>query len=158
MGAHVSAVPNGQTGRTTPITFRAHVAMMGGSFGFELNPANMPEDDKAQIPGIIALAEKVNPIVVKGNQWRLSLPEDSNWPAALFISDDGSEAVLFYFQIKANVNNAWPVLRLQGLDASASYKIDGNQTFSGATLMNIGLQYQFNGDYDSKVVFLEKQK
>ncbi|KAM0479585.1 hypothetical protein ACHAPX_004802 [Trichoderma viride] len=158
MGAHVSAVPNGQTGRTTPIAFRAHVAMMGGSFGFELNPANMPEDDKAQIPGIIALAEKVNPIVVKGNQWRLSLPEDSNWPAALFISDDGSEAVLFYFQIKANINNAWPVLRLQGLDASASYKIDGNQTFSGATLMNIGLQYQFNGDYDSKVVFLEKQK
>ncbi|PTB72303.1 glycoside hydrolase family 36 protein [Trichoderma longibrachiatum ATCC 18648] len=157
MGAHVSAVPNGQTQRTTSIAFRAHVAMMGGSFGFELNPAEMPEEDKAQIPGIIALAERVNPVVVKGDMWRLSLPEESNWPAALFISQDGGQAVLFCFQIRANINNAWPVLRLQGLDAAARYKVDGNQTFSGATLMNIGLQYQFNGDYDSKVVFLEKQ-
>ncbi|KAH6603159.1 glycoside hydrolase family 36 protein [Trichoderma cornu-damae] len=157
MGAHVSAVPNGQTRRATPIAFRAHVAMMGGSFGFELNPAEIPDDDKAQMPGIIALAEKVNPIVVEGDMWRLNLPEESNWPAALFISEDGSQAVLFHFQIRANINDAWPVLRLQGLDASATYKIDGNQTFSGATLMNIGLQHWFNGDYDSRVVFLERQ-
>lgn len=36
MGAHVSAVPNKQTTRTIPVGFRAHVAMMGGSFGLEL--------------------------------------------------------------------------------------------------------------------------
>ncbi|KAK5996145.1 Alpha-galactosidase 2 [Cladobotryum mycophilum] len=157
MGAHVSPVPNGNTRRMSSISFRAHVAMMGGSFGFELNPSAISDEDKAQIPGIIALAEKVNPLVVKGDMWRLNLPEESNWPAALFISEDGSQAVLFYFQIKANINNSWPVLRLQGLDPKATYKIDGNQTFSGSTLMNIGLQYQFNGDWDSKVVFLEKQ-
>lgn len=36
MGAHVSAVPNAQTGRSIPVEFRAHVAMMAGSFGLEL--------------------------------------------------------------------------------------------------------------------------
>ncbi|KFY00748.1 hypothetical protein O988_03110 [Pseudogymnoascus sp. VKM F-3808] len=98
MGAHVSAVPNGNTGRNISIEFRAHVAMMGGSFGFELDPADMPPTDKAKIPNIIALSEKINPIVIQGDLWRLNLPEDSNWPAALFISEDESQAVLFYFQ------------------------------------------------------------
>ncbi|POR31567.1 Alpha-galactosidase 2 [Tolypocladium paradoxum] len=157
MGAHVSAVPNRQTGRMTPIEFRAHVAMMGGSFGLELNPEDMPAEDKAKIPDLIRLAEKVNPVVVKGDMWRLSLPEESNWPAALFVSEDGKQAVLFYFQLRANVNNSWPVLRLQGLDAKASYKVDGNQTVSGATLMNKGISYSFDGDFGSRVVFLEKQ-
>lgn len=157
MGAHVAHVPNGLTQRSTPFMFRAHVAMMGGSFGFELNPEDLAEEDKQQIPGIIELAEKVNPIVIKGDMWRLNLPEDSNWPAALFISEDGDKAVLFYFQIRAHFNNLYPILRLQGLDPTANYRVDGNQTMSGATLMKFGLQYTFDGDYSSKVVFLEKQ-
>ncbi len=117
----------------------------------------MSDEDQKQIPAIIELAEKVNPIVVKGDMWRLNLPEESNWPAALFISEDGDKAVLFYFQIRAHYNNLFPILRLQGLDAASNYRVDGNQTMSGATLMKFGLQYAFDGDYSSKVVFLEKE-
>ncbi|PHH92938.1 hypothetical protein CDD83_3428 [Cordyceps sp. RAO-2017] len=157
MGAHISAVPNGQTGRTTPIEFRAHVAMMGGSFGLELNPEEMPAEDRAKLPGLIELAEKVNPVVVRGDMWRLSLPDESNWPAALFVSEDGGRAVLFYFQLRATINNSWPALRLQGLDAKARYKVDGGQIVSGATLMNKGLSYRFEGDFASRLVFLERQ-
>ncbi|KAF4980008.1 hypothetical protein FZEAL_3870 [Fusarium zealandicum] len=156
MGAHVSAVPNDITGRTTPIRFRAHVAMMGGSFGLELNPAAIPEDDRAQIPDLLALAEKVNPIIVRGDMWRLNLPEDSNYPAALFISEDGDQAVLFVFQIRATTVHSFPIFRLQGLDASANYKVGDEGIYSGATLMNGGIQYRFGTDYDSKVVLLEK--
>lgn len=156
MGAHLSAVPNAQTGRTIPVAFRGHVAMMGGSFGLELDPAELHEDEKAEVPGLIALAEKVNPIVLTGDMWRLSLPEESNWPAALFISEDGNHAVLFYFQLAANVNHATPWIRLQGLDPKALYSIDGSGSYSGSTLMNMGLQYYFSSDYGSKVVFLEK--
>lgn len=157
MGAHLSAVPNQQTGRTVPVAFRGHVAMMGGSFGLELDPAEMPADDKAALPGLIALAEKVNPIVLNGDMWRLNLPETSNWPAVLFIAEDGQQAVLFVFQLAPNVAHAWPRIRLQGLDAQASYKTDGNVVYSGATLMNLGLQFPFNSDYGSQVVILEKQ-
>lgn len=157
MGAHLSAVPNQQTGRTLPVDFRGHVAMMGGSFGLELDPSDMPEDDKAALPGLIALAEKVNPIILTGDMYRLSLPEDSNWPAVLFISEDGKQAVLFYFQINPNINNAIPWVKMQGLDPSATYSIDGNATYSGSVLMKIGLQFPIATDYGSKVVFLEKQ-
>ncbi|PFH62908.1 hypothetical protein XA68_11227 [Ophiocordyceps unilateralis] len=157
MGAHVSAVPNGLTGRTTPVEFRAHVAMMGGSFGLELNPEEMPAEERAKVPDLIKLAERVNPTVVGGNLWRLRLPGESNWPAALFVSEDGQQAVLFYFQLRAAVNQAWPVLRLQGLDAKARYLLDGNQTVSGATLMNKGVSYRFAGDFGSRVVILKRQ-
>ncbi|GFF37947.1 probable alpha-galactosidase G [Aspergillus udagawae] len=156
MGAHVSAVPNHQTGRTVPLTFRAHVAMMGGSFGFELDPLKMRPDEKDAVPELIALAEKVNPIVLKGDMWRLSLPEESNWPAVLFISEDGARAVLFFFQLSPNVNHTMPRVRLQGLDPGAMYRLDEQGPYSGDTLMNLGLQYSFSSDYGSKVVFLER--
>ncbi|KAJ5115836.1 hypothetical protein N7456_000184, partial [Penicillium angulare] len=157
MGAHLSAVPNQQTGRTVPVDFRGHVAMMGGSFGLELDPANTPQADRAALPGLIKLAEKVNPIILKGDMYRLSLPEDSDWPAVLFISEDSSEAVLFYFQLNPRVDQAIPWVRMQGLDPAAMYSVDGNATYSGATLMNLGLQFPFDTEYGSKVVFLEKQ-
>ncbi|KAJ5604195.1 hypothetical protein N7537_007151 [Penicillium hordei] len=157
MGAHLSEVPNQQTGRTVPVAVRGHVAMMGGSFGLELDPAVMNAEDKAALPGLIALAEKVNPIVLTGDMWRLNLPEDSNWPAVLFIAEDGQKAVLFVFQLAPNVDHSWPRVRLQGLDEKASYKIDDGVVYSGGTLMNIGLQFPFKGDYGSQVVMLEKQ-
>ncbi|KAJ3545697.1 hypothetical protein NM208_g2381 [Fusarium decemcellulare] len=157
MGAHISHVPNGVTGRTTPVQFRAHVAMMGGSFGLELDPADLDDDEKAQIPDILALAEKINPIVVKGDFWRLRLPEESTHPAGQFISEDGSQAVLFAFQTRTIYNDAWPWFRLQGLDPKAKYTIDNNQTLSGSTLMNIGIQIKFEPEFDSKVMILEKQ-
>jgi alpha-galactosidase len=139
MGAHVCSSPNDVTGRSFPLRFRAHVAMMG-----------------AQIPELIALAEKINPIIVNGDMWRLVLPEHSNFPAALFISQDGSQAVLFAFQIRSTTVLNYPLLRLAGLDPAARYKLDGGETFSGATLMNGGIQYRFGTDYDSKVVLLER--
>jgi alpha-galactosidase len=131
--------------------------MMGGSFGLELDPAEIPEDDKAALPDLIVLAEKVNPIILTGDMYRLSLPEDSTWPAVQFISQDASQAVLFYFQINPNINHALPWIKLQGLDATAMYSIDGNATYSGSALMNVGLQFVFDTDYGSQVVFLEKQ-
>ncbi|OJJ66428.1 hypothetical protein ASPBRDRAFT_49062 [Aspergillus brasiliensis CBS 101740] len=155
MGAHLSAVPNAQTGRTVPMSFRAHVAMMGGSFGLELDPATVEND--TMVPELLALAERVNPIVLNGDLYRLRLPEDSQWPAAMFVSEDGAQAVLFYFQVQPNVNHAVPWVRLQGLDPEAEYTVDGDQTYSGATLMNMGLQFSFDTDYGSKVVFLERQ-
>ncbi|RAL17654.1 alpha-galactosidase [Aspergillus homomorphus CBS 101889] len=157
MGAHLSAVPNAQTGRTTPTTFRAHVAMMGGSFGLELNPADMDDVSQEEIQELLALAEKVNPLVLAGDLYRLRLPEDSRWPAALFVAEDGSQAVLFYFQLAPYVNHAAPWVRLQGLDSGARYRVDGaDEVYSGATLMNLGLQYTFDTEYGSKVVFLER--
>jgi alpha-galactosidase len=156
MGAHISDVPNHYTRRTIPMRFRAHVAMMGGSFGLELNPSAITPEDRAALPELISIAERVAPIVIEGDFWRLNLPEDSNYPAAMFISEDGSRAVLFYFQIRNTEVHNFPMLYLQGLDETAFYKIDGEGAYSGATLMNGGIQQRFKGDYDSRIYFIVK--
>ncbi|KAL4804942.1 Melibiase-domain-containing protein [Aspergillus unguis] len=157
MGAHLSAVPNAQTGRTVPVSLRAHVAMMGGSFGLELNPAEMETSEKNQVHGLLELAEKVNPLVLNGDFYRLRLPEETQWPAALFVSEDRSQAALFYFQLSPNVNHAVPWVKLEGLDADKEYMVEGEGVFTGETLMNHGLQFMFETEYGSKVVFLERQ-
>lgn len=157
MGAHISAVPNHQTHRTTPLAFRAHVAMMGGSFGLELDPGELLPEETSALPELIALAERINPIVVNGDMWRLALPHDSNWPAVQFISEDGSQVVLFYFQLQPNVNQVMPQVKLQGLNPYAIYRVEGEGSYSGMVLMNLGLQYSFESDYGSKVVILTKE-
>lgn len=157
MGAHISAVPNHQTHRTTPLSFRAHVAMMGGSFGLELNPKTLLPEEKDALPGLIALAERISPIVVNGDMWRLSLPHESNWPAVQFISEDSFEVVLFYFQLQPHVNEIMPRVKLQGLDPHSMYRIEGEGRYSGMVLMNHGLKYSFESDYGSKVVIFMKE-
>lgn len=157
MGCHVSAVPNHQTGRVTPLEFRAHVAMMGGSFGFELDPNSLSEDEQKTIPDLIKLAERVNPLVIQGEMYRLSLPEVTNNPAAMYVSQDGKEAVVLAYQARAVLKEGIPALRLQGLSRDVRYDVEmrGNKkVYSGATLMGTGLKLLFKGDYQSEVIFV----
>ena len=156
MGCHVSAVPNHGTHRTTPFEFRAHVAMMGGSFGFELNPAELSQEERDEIPKLVKLAERVNSLIVKGDQYRLAIPDESNWPAVMYLSADGSKGVLFVYQLHAALNSASPPIRLLGLDSETKYKLDSGETLSGATLMNSGLYFAMVGDYQSKMIFFER--
>jgi alpha-galactosidase len=64
MSGHVSACPNRQTGRITPLEFRAHVAMMCGSFGLELDPPGFTPAERETIPALIKLSESIAPFIV----------------------------------------------------------------------------------------------
>lgn len=153
MGCHVSAVPNLQVGRTTPFEFRAHVALMGGSFGFELEFEHMDEKERNAIPDIIKLSEKVQPFVIEGDQYRLGSPE-TNYPAVQYLKD--GEAVVLVYQMAARVHQFAPHLKLQGLDPKTEYKIE-DQVLSGEALMSVGFRLWFaKKDFQSKVLFVTK--
>ena len=160
MGCHVSAVPNGITGRNISIAYRAHVAQMCGSFGFELNPPELSAAERAAIPGIMADARAINPLVIAGEFYRLAWPDQTNWPAVQFVAPDGGERVaVLAFQQLATVKPAAPPLRLQGLDPTARYwnTLD-NGTYSGATYMNAGLNLPWQTkDYQSMLIWLYKR-
>jgi alpha-galactosidase len=159
MGCHISKSPNGVTGRDTSFTYRGRVAMMCGSFGLELNPHELTEDEVAELPAIMAEAHRVNPIVISGQFYRLAGPQESNWPAVQFVSADGAEAVVFAFQQQYTTKPAAPPLRLQGLDPKARYfnSLD-NGTYSGATYANAGINAGWDrGIYQSKLIWLEKR-
>ena len=159
MGCHVSAIPNGNTHRNISINYRAHVALMCGSFGFELNPSELSAEEQAAIPAIMEQAALINPIVITGSFYRLRIPDNSNWPAAQFVSSGGDKAIVFAFQQQAAIKPAAPPLRLQGLDPTARYSNTAdNRTYSGATYMNAGINFAFrSADYQSQVVWLYRQ-
>ncbi|BEJ10778.1 hypothetical protein CspHIS471_0102000 [Cutaneotrichosporon sp. HIS471] len=155
MGAHISAVPNHQTHRVTPLEFRAHVAMMGGSFGFELDLQSLNDDERRQIHDIVALSEKVSPYVLKGDLYRLASPE-SNYPAALFMLPDGSEGVLLAFCMQFRIHKFSPPLMLAGLNLNAAYEVDC-KTYTGSELMRSGLKMSWDSrDYQSRVLFVKR--
>ncbi|CAD6579714.1 MAG: hypothetical protein TREMPRED_002553 [Tremellales sp. Tagirdzhanova-0007] len=172
MTGHISMVPNHLHGRITPLLFRAHVAMMCGSFGFELDPAQFTDEERELIPSIIELGEKVNPIVLNGDLYRLSRPDESNWPAAQFVSEDKRTAVVLAFQMAARVQLYTPPFRLQGLDEKTMYdvtiqndrrvhlgKVDGKSLMvEGLSLIwggDASLGHPGGGDYQSKVIWVE---
>lgn len=158
MGCHISASPNGVTGRPTSIVYRGHVAMMCGSFGLELNPHELSEEEQADLPAIMEEAHRVNPLVISGKFYRLA-GADSNWPAVQFVSADGNEAVVFAFQQQYTTKPGPPPIRLQGLDPKAKYfnSLD-NGTYSGASYANAGINpWGDRGVYLSKLIWLEKR-
>ena len=60
VGSHVSAVPNHQTGRVTPIETRA-VTAMAGSFGYELDLNTLSDAEKQKVREQIACFKKDGP-------------------------------------------------------------------------------------------------
>lgn len=162
MAGHISAVPSHQTGRITPIEFRAHVAMMCGSFGFELDPRAFTADEKMVIPALIDLSERINPLIITGDLYRLSRPDESNWPAAMYLSEDGETAVVLAFQMEDRMHEVAPRLRLQGLDKGRKYTVtvagagggEGREE-DGETLMGDGLRLGWKGDYQSRVIWVK---
>ena len=71
MGAHVSAVPNHQNGRITPLMTRANVAM-SGVFGYELDPTLLTIEEKVQIEEQIKFYKKYRNLLLYCNFTRLS--------------------------------------------------------------------------------------
>lgn len=154
---HVSAVPNHQTGRTTAFAFRAHVAMMCGAFGFELDPDALTPAEQQQVPAFIALYEEIQPLILAGDMHRLADAQTSNWPAVSYVSKDKSRAAVLAFQMQQQVNVQVPPLRLAGLDPRARYRIEElDMEITGETLMHRGITLDFWGDYASQLLRLTR--
>ena len=157
MGAHVSAVPNHQMGRTTPIETRGHVAMMG-NLGYELDLTSLEEADKAVIAEQVSLYKDLRPVVQLGQQYRLINPEESSNEAAVqFVKDDTT--VVTYIRTLSTVETVETTLKLKGLDADAFYHLKGTERiYSGAELMYAGLTLVLSqGDFLSQQYIFVKQ-
>ena len=157
MGAHVSAVPNHQMGRMTPLETRGHVAMMG-NLGYELDLTSLSDEEKATIANQVNLYKELRPVVQLGQQYRLISPDnESNETAVQFTYQD--RTVVTYVRVLSTVEEIEPTLKLKGLEEDALYSLEGtNQVYSGAELMYAGLTVVLpQGDFLTKqYVFVKK--
>lgn len=122
IGAHVSASPNHQVGRISPITFRGDVAM-SGNFGYELDLTALSEEEKEAIKLQVAQYREINGIVQQGDLYRLKSPFEGNETAWMFVSENKQEAIVFYFRVLAQPNSIRRRVYLEGLDPSLNYKL-----------------------------------
>jgi alpha-galactosidase len=160
MGAHVSAVPNHQTGRSTPISLRGHVAM-SGLYGLELDPARLSQEERHELAAQIAMYRQIRHLVQQGSLYRLADPATESRPAWSFVSPDKAEALIFVFQPLVPLRGLDPLpLALHGLDGHATYEIEGlGQRWSGAQLMAQGFIPELGqGDYQSALYRLRAVK
>lgn len=138
IGAHVSAVPNHQVGRITPLATRGNVAMMGGAFGYELDLTKLSEKELDEISQQIETYHSIRETIQFGQLYRLK--KTSNTWAANYVSQDKNQAVFTFIKILAKPEAPLLHVRMKGLDPDALYECPQlGETFYGDELMNIGL-------------------
>lgn len=124
MAAHVSAVPNHQTGRVTPLATRAAVAMFG-VFGYELDPTAMTDAEQNEVRGQIAWYLERRELLQRGRFLRLRSPfeGDGNETAWMIVDAAADHALVGHYRVLAHPILVRNRLRLRGLDPSATYRV-----------------------------------
>lgn len=158
IGAHVSAVPNHQVGRVTPLQTRGNVACFG-NFGYELDLNQLTQEEKDLIKEQVKRYKEVRELVQMGDFYRLLSPFEGNDTAWMVVSTDKTEALFGFYRVLGKPNSLLPIVRLQGLDPDRRYEIEGTSlTYGGDELMNFGLniaQHQLaSGDFQSILLHL----
>ena len=158
VGSHVSASPNHQTGRKTPLNTRAVVAM-SGTFGYELDLQLLSAEEKEEIRRQIPKYKRWQSLIFHGNYYRLTNPlRDDYFTAWQFAAKDGTQALLNVV-VTAPKANPYPIhVTLKGLDPEGMYREEGSgMVYSGAALMYGGYTLPaLQGDYPSVQLFFKK--
>lgn len=123
MGSHVSAVPNHQMHRITPIETRANVAYFG-TFGYELDLNLLSDAEIETVKKQIAFMKEHRELIqMDGDFYRLLSPFEGNETAWMIVSSDKTQAVAAFYQRLNKVNASWLRLKLDGLDANTKYEV-----------------------------------
>ena len=176
LGAHVSAVPNHQVGRETPIATRAAVAFFG-NLGYELDPRTLDQAEADDVRAQIAWYKERRELLHDGRFHRLRSPfeGDGNETAWMVVDDGASHALVGWYRTLSRPLPGPSHLRLRGLDPTARYGVsvwpeaDDALTRSntlergGDELMSQGLflddyawEAQVRGDHQARIFELRK--
>ena len=139
VGSHVSAVPNHQTGRTTPIETRA-ITAMSGSFGYELDLNTLSDSEKQEVREQITRFKKYGRLIHNGLYYRLSDPMNDKFAVWEFVSEDKKEVLVNGVIFRTEPNRTQYLIKLRGLSADADYRLDDSgEVYKGSALMNGGI-------------------
>ncbi|KFK47223.1 alpha-galactosidase [Lacticaseibacillus rhamnosus] len=150
MSNHVTAIPNEQVGRSTPLATRFRVAAFG-ILGYELDLTKLDEAALAAIKNQIAYYHELQPLVLNGD-FRLLLPRQSNSQnqVAWLLSDHSRKRlVLGFFRVLADADSrAVQYMKIPVAQPNQRYWVNGHTgPVSGDVLQRVGvrLPIQFNG-------------
>ena len=153
VGAHVSAVPNHQTGRSVPFSTRGHVAM-SGSFGYELDLNKVSEEEKEMVKEQVSTFKKFYGLTHEGDYYRLTCPGEEEYMAWEFVSKDRSHAMMTLVKTDGQGNSLPVHVPVRGLDDTRKYRCSYNGLVCfGDVWNNGGLTLKtIPGEYASLIV------
>jgi alpha-galactosidase len=175
MGAHVSAVPNHQVGRVTPLATRAAVAFFG-VFGYELDPRRLTDVERAEVRDQVAFYAAHRDLLQFGRFHRLRSPfeGDRNSAAWMSVAPDAQRAVVGWYRILNRADPGPERLRLRGLDPARRYRVTpwpavgdrlervNSLVRGGDDLMQVGLFFEADrheaaalGDFHARLFALD---
>ena len=139
VGAHVSAVPNHQTGRIIDLKARG-ITAMAGTFGYELDPSKLSEKEKEEVRCQIRDFRRYAPLIADGDYYRLSDPHTDGIAAWAFAAKDGREALLNYVVNRNHAGMDVKYIRLAGLEKDRIYRcVQTGREYPGSILMGAGI-------------------
>ena len=141
MGSHVSAVPNHQLFRVTPLKMRADVAYFG-TFGYELDATQLTDEERAAVREQVAFMKEHRALIQFGDLYRLRSPFEGrgNECSWMVVSAEKNEALVAYYRVLQEVNVGRRFVRLAGLDPDARYEVREVDPAEGPNA--VGLRYR----------------
>ncbi len=157
IGSHVSAVPNHQTGRLTPLRTRG-ITAMAGTFGYELNLGSLLEVEKEQIREQIREYKQYESLIRGGRYYRLTDPFQEEVGAWEFVSEDGCEVLAGAVMQEVHGNMTVTYIRLKGLLEGCFYQEQkSGKLFASDALMEAGLPLpEQTGEYRAYQMYFKK--
>ncbi len=161
MMSWVTDSPNRLNRRKLNLEYRFNVAMMG-SLGIGGNLNTWSDDEMKLAKEKISQYKKIRKIIQHGYQYRLLSPRDNNFTAFEHVSKNKDQAILFVFLHSQQFGEKLPPIKLKGLVSNSLYQYQDDESekviLSGKALKEIGLKVDLKGDFDSKLIILEKKK
>ncbi|MBN2396017.1 MAG: alpha-galactosidase [Candidatus Atribacteria bacterium] len=159
MMSWVTDSPNWLNQRKLSLEYRFNVAMMG-SLGIGGNLNNWSKNEIKLAKEKVIQYKKIREIIQHGDQYRLLPTWKGNLIAVEYVNKNKDKAVLFVFLHSQQFGEKLLPVKLNGLISDSLYQYqDENKKIilSGKALKEIGLKVNLKGDFDSKLIILEKQ-
>ena len=135
------------------IKFKTDVAMMG-KLGFDINVDDLKENELKYCQDAVANYKRLSPVIWQGDMYRLVSPYEDSRAVLMYVNDSKTKSVLFSYTLHPLYDPNYNFVKLQGLDANKSYKVEEinrmpqtsrtfeetGSTFSGDFLMKVGLK------------------
>ena len=149
--------------KTASIKFKTDVASMG-KLGFDIKLSDMSSRDVEYVQSAVQNYNRLKPVIMEGDLYRLISPYDGEHASTLFVNKDQTKAVLFTFDVNPRFGEKRQNVRLEGLQPTQMYNVNeinlmpGQDTwlkgrrYSGDYLMTVGLDLLTGNKLNSRVV------
>ncbi len=141
MGAHVT-----DWNKDASVKFRLDVAS-SCKLGFDINLDGMSKENLALCREGVRNFNRLKPVILDGDLYRLISPYETNHAALNYVSKDKTRAVLFAYDLHPRYHEPLPHVRLQGLDPNKQYELKELNLLGGQK----GVSGIYTGDYLMKI-------